>query len=253
MTPYTVVTMYHISMRFVHNADGSTTITWDKRNASTGAIEKTCTRTVSSDKEWSLADYAGNPLVLNHGYDNDDEAATYDEVRIWHGALTDAQLTLNAQLGPDSAIAYPSQGRCGTVEISTGATLVTPTNGVECARLTGAGTLAESSALVVDTLDIAGSGIGAFTVDGSLKVVGDWLFDCGANGTSDRIVGAGTLDLSDANLVPRFTADVSGPWLMATGVTVSDYDQMEVPGSSRVKYTGGNLRLLRPGFIIYVK
>ena len=251
MSPYVVGTMYHISMRFKQKSDGSTEITWAKRNVETGAIEKTHTEVVSKDI-WSLAEYAGNPLVLNHGYDNDDEAATYDEVRIWKGALTDDQLSLNAKLGPDKTIAHPSSGRCGIVEVSEGAVLATPDTGVDCERLTGAGTLEAPSSLTVGTLDIAGDGFGTFTVDGYLKVAGDWLFGAGA-GSVDRIVGAGTLDLSEANLEPSFTQDAFGSNLMASGVAVSGYEQMTLPDGMDIKYKSGNLRLISSGFMILIK
>ena len=250
MQPYMLGTKYHISMVIVPNGDGKSKLSWAKRDATTGEVLKSGSKVTSGN--WTPGDFASRNLWLGHGYSNNDASATYDEVRVWHYALSAEELTANAQLGPDRIVAYP---RCGTIEVASGATLATPADGsVECARLTGAGTLAASSVLVADTLDIAGNGIGTITVDGSLKVVGDWLFDCGANGMSDRIVGTGTLDLSKANLVPRLTADAYGSWLMAaTGVTVYDYDQMAVPRILRIRYTDGNLHLIRPGFAIIVK
>ena len=253
MTPYTVGTFYHISMRIVQNSDGSAVFTWSKRNAATGAIEKTYTDTVPSSRGWSLARYAGNPFVLNHGYDNDDEAATYDEVRIWKGALTDEQLSLNARLGPDKAVAFSGDGRCGLVEIAAGATLSTPSDGVECRRLAGAGTLAAQSSLVVETLDIAGDDAGSFTVDGTLKVAGDWIISCGSARRSDRVVGAGTLDLTEAILAPDYAQDAAGPHLIAEGVGIVGREQMAVSGKYLLEFADGRLYIKRQGFAVFVR
>ena len=256
MTPYTVGTFYHISMRIVQNADGSAVFTWSKRNATTGAIEKTYTANVAASKGWSLARYAGSPFLLNSGYDNDDEAATYDEVRIWGGALSDAQLTLNACLGPDKIIVSPKEGVCGEVEVAAGATLGTPADGVACSRLSGAGTLVAASALTVEeALDIAGTDTGTFTVNGDLTLAGDWLWNGGPGSASDRIAGTGTLDLAGATFVPRFANGATGVLQMADGVTITGYDQMALPSSHKfkIKYTNGRLNLVRRGLIIYVK
>ena len=256
MSPYTVGTYYHISMRIVQNADGSAVFTWSKRNATTGAIEKTYTANIDASKGWSLARYAGNPFLLNGGYNNDDEAATYDEVRIWAGALSDEQLTLNAKLGPDKVVATPKQGKCGSVEVSAGATLGAPADGVACTRLSGAGTLAENSKLVVkETLDIAGTETGTLTVCGDLTVIGEWLWDGGPGSASDRIAGTGTLDLAGATFVPRF-ADGAGLSLqMAFGKEITGYDEMTLPSpcNFKIRYSGDWLKLIRPGFIIRIK
>jgi hypothetical protein len=256
MSPYTVGRYYHISMRIVQNADGSAVFTWSKRNVETGAIEKTYTANVAKDKGWSLAKYKGNPFVLNHGYDNDDEAASYDEVRIWAGALSDAQLTLNAKLGPDRVVATPDQGTCCSLEVMAGATLATPADGVACTRLSGAGTLAAQSALVVEeALDIAGAETGTLTVFGDLTVSRHWLWDGVSGRASDRIAGTGTLDLTRATFVPRFTGGATGVFQMADGVTITGYDQMTLPSSGNftIRYTAGRLTLVRPGFAIRIR
>ena len=91
---------YHISVTFKANNDGSTTVSWARRNVETGALEKSGSKTYS---EWTLAAIAAGNFYLGHSQwsDNYDANAKYDEVRIWNGALGEDQLAANASMGPD--------------------------------------------------------------------------------------------------------------------------------------------------------
>ena len=248
MTPYTVGTMYHISMRIEQNADGSAKFTWSKRNASTGAIEKTYTANVSSDKGWSLADYAGNPFVLNHGYDNDDEAATYDEVRIWNGALDDEALTLSARKGADATaevlaeVAAASRSERvlelagGTLDLG-GHTLRQPVvKGNGGTVTTGAGELDVTDSLVVNLADcIAGNCIRA----------------------------SGTIDFTGAKLViedPEVLETHQGSiWLVraAQGGSITFVGTPEcvpeLPKGWRLSLTARGAKLTRGSFVIQLR
>ena len=42
-----------------------------------------------------------NCWLAHSQYPDNDASATYNEVRVWNAALSDAQLTENARLGPD--------------------------------------------------------------------------------------------------------------------------------------------------------
>ena len=95
---------YHISVTFKANGDGSTTVSWARRNVETGVVEKSSSKTYSS---WTLANLIAGNFYLGHSqWSSDFDAnAKYDEVRIWNGALTADALTLSAQKGPDASTA----------------------------------------------------------------------------------------------------------------------------------------------------
>ena len=95
---------YHISVTFKANGNGSTTVSWARRNVETGVVEKSSSKTYSS---WTLANLIAGNFYLGHSqWSSDFDAnAKYDEVRIWNGALTADALTLSAQKGPDASTA----------------------------------------------------------------------------------------------------------------------------------------------------
>lgn len=101
MAQYAVNTKYHIAVTFTSNADGTTKLRWARRNAATGVIEKSGVGIVP---DWTLAKLVSPKFYIGHSqFGGDKDAhAIYDEVRIWHGVLSDAELTANALLGPDA-------------------------------------------------------------------------------------------------------------------------------------------------------
>ena len=103
MSPYTPGTMYHISLALEKDAtDGSTMVRVMRRDAKTGELQRMGTRTVANFAVSSLADAV---LYLGHSLwtEDADANATYDEVRVWSGVLSDAQLKANAVAGPGVA------------------------------------------------------------------------------------------------------------------------------------------------------
>ena len=160
-------------------------------------------------------------------------------------------------MGPDTVVIASANKRvCETLNIASGATLSSIYAGTTsfCNRLTGTGTLASHSTFVVEQkLDIAGEGFGTFTVDGRLNVRGDWILSCGASGASDRIVGAGVLDLSEAVLVPQFASKSFGSYLVAKGVTPVGYQNLVLPPRYLLDLADDKLYLRRNGFGIYVR
>ena len=103
MAPYTPGTMYHISLALEKDAtDGSTMVRVMRRDAKTGELQRMGTRTVANFAVSSLADAV---LYLGHSVwtADADANATYDEVRVWSGVLSDAQLKANAIAGPGVA------------------------------------------------------------------------------------------------------------------------------------------------------
>ena len=99
--PLTLNTQFHITARVCPNADGSTTVMWATRNSTSGALVKSGSINVPN---WAPASLKNPVFYLGHSpFANDHDAhAEYDEVRIWDGALTDAQLEANAVAGPNS-------------------------------------------------------------------------------------------------------------------------------------------------------
>ena len=103
LTPYSVGTMYHIALTVSQNGDGTWTVCAYKQDAKSGATLKATTFTAPSG--WSLANFVQTHAYLGRAFDGDntkDADATYDEVRIWNGVLTEAQLSANAVAGPDA-------------------------------------------------------------------------------------------------------------------------------------------------------
>ncbi len=104
MATYDANVQYHISLTVRDNGDGTSTLRWARRNVSTGYIEKWGSGIING---WTLAKLSVPVFYIGHSqYSADADAqATYDEVRIWHGVLSDDELTANALLGPDTLAA----------------------------------------------------------------------------------------------------------------------------------------------------
>ena len=102
MAPYEICTDYHISVTFEKSGDG-TVVKWQRRDAKTGELQKSGTMTMAS----GIHNIVDPVLYLGHSqYTSDRDAmAAYDEVRVWNGVLTDAQLAASAAAGPDATIA----------------------------------------------------------------------------------------------------------------------------------------------------
>ena len=101
MAPYEIGTDYHISVTFERQGD-ATLVKWQRRDVKTGELQKSGSMTMSDGIQKIV-----NPvLYLGHSqYASDRDAlAAYDEVRLWRGVLTDAQLEASAAAGPDAAI-----------------------------------------------------------------------------------------------------------------------------------------------------
>ena len=103
MAPYTPGMLYHIAVTFEKDAiDGSTLVRIMRRDAKTGELQRMGSLTVANFTVSSIEDAI---LYLGHSQyvDDLDANATYDEVRVWRGVLSDAQLAANAVAGPDVA------------------------------------------------------------------------------------------------------------------------------------------------------
>ena len=105
MGPYELGTDYYIAVTFTKSGD-ATVVRWQRRDVKTGALQKSGTLTMPS----GLHNIVNPVLYLGHSqYTSDKDAlAAYDEVRLWRGVLTDAQLAASATAGPDAAITVTS-------------------------------------------------------------------------------------------------------------------------------------------------
>ncbi len=101
MSPYEIGTDYYIAVTFEQQGD-ATLVKWQRRDVKTGELQKSGSMTMSDGIQKIV-----NPvLYLGHSQytDDRDALAAYDEVRVWRGVLTDAQLEASAAAGPDAAI-----------------------------------------------------------------------------------------------------------------------------------------------------
>ena len=102
MAPYCMGKPYHFAMTIAANGDGSSTIRWMRRDAATGALEKSRSMDVS---DWTLASFSGAKFYLGKSqYTDYDGDVSYDEVRIYRGVVGDEQLAANAVAGPDALV-----------------------------------------------------------------------------------------------------------------------------------------------------
>jgi autotransporter-associated beta strand protein len=114
LAPYTLGTQYHICLVIEnYSSNGSSKLTVYKQDAVTGATIKKTTLSLGA---WTPANVTQSNCWLGHSQWPDKDAnALYNECRIWKGALTEAQLTANALLGPDAVPAEITDLDSGTV------------------------------------------------------------------------------------------------------------------------------------------
>ena len=144
---------YYFAVTFKDNDDGSSTIKWMRRDAVTGALERYKEETVSG---WTLATLAAtNPdfwLGVSKYNSDHDANASYDEVRIWNGALGEDQLAANAAMGPNAFTTGLSEG----FNLAADAVFRVPSAGYTAS---GPVTLGAGSKLLFDTASFDGQSI----------------------------------------------------------------------------------------------
>ena len=225
----------HFAVRFRKNANGTTTITWVKRNPATGEVVNTSDFTPTGlDEGWTLDKVAEGNFNLGHTdvWTSDNDAnAIYDEVRVWHGALSDDALTLSAQKGPDAtaediAAIVAKNDETATVErtleIAPGATLV----------------IGDGNTLTQPVLDAGGT-----LASGTLAVTKRLVVTPGQTMT---IASGATLDLSAVTEVALKDASAAVPadgWVIATSSSGGI-----VSGSKELKLTTGALK----GYTLFI-
>ena len=101
MAPYEIGTDYYIAVTFEQQGE-ATLVKWQRRDVKTGELQKSGSMTMSD----GIQKIVDPVLYLGHSqYASDKDAlAAYDEVRVWRGVLTDAQLATSAAAGSDATI-----------------------------------------------------------------------------------------------------------------------------------------------------
>ena len=244
MSPYTLDTLYHISVSFKRNANGSTTLTWQRRNVDTGAVEKSGGRTLTA---WTLDKLGAAHFYIGHSqWSSDRDAnASYDEVRVWRGVLNEAALTLSAQKGPDATAAdlaavVAKNGEAAPAE--------------RTLELNSAATLEIASGTTFTQPVVKGNG----TVSGSgtLKVSDSLVVKCG-----ETILASGTVDLTGAKVVLSDPANLestgSFKFLKASEgqslTIVGTPTAVDVPKGWRLRVAGDSARISKDGLVILVR
>ena len=110
--PYMLDTPYHIAVTFQKNSSGKTVVRWTKRLAQGGGLPIAHEMTTTE----ALSTFSSPHLYLGASHsDGVDANASYDEVRVWKGVLSEEQLAANAIAGPDAVATdgVPAAGTAG--------------------------------------------------------------------------------------------------------------------------------------------
>ncbi|MBQ8114361.1 MAG: hypothetical protein IJ146_14260 [Kiritimatiellae bacterium] len=224
MATYDLGTQCHISVTFSANADGTTNVRWARRNTETGAVESLCYGWVVN---WNLGNLASGKFYLGHSqYTADlDANAAYDEVRVWRGLLTDAQLTASALAGPDATLEGSMPGRARW----TGAVDDDATNAGNWDPA-----LPDENTLAVFSGDFAAQipSDSSFTCAGVVFENARLSADCDWRGLSANIEG-GTLDLDGRKF---YLSQLGGNGTITDGVIPSAYQPVEYIASSGAQW-----------------
>ncbi len=230
---------YHISATATVNADGSTTLSWAKRDVATGEVLKSDTRTLPG---WTLAKLTAGNFYLGHSqWSTDlDANAKYDEVRIWRGALSAEALTLSAQKGPDATTEDIAAIVAKNAETPVGRTLD----------------------LAGGTLDLGGNtliqpnltGNGGAVRNGTLTITDTIRLNVG-----DSITASGTIDLTDAKVEIVDVENLNTPFTFikpaanGTLTVVGTPEAVNLPSGWKISASSSGAKVQKVGFTIYLR
>ncbi len=193
---------------------------------------------------WALSNISGGSLYLGRSqWVEPDAHATYDEVRIWRGVLSDDALALSAATGPDATAAQIAAIVAKSAEAESGTVSRT-------LNLASGGTLDLGGNTLVQPSLVLGGG----TVAGGTLVV---------NGTTDLHVGdsianSGTIDLSGAtfNLVDpeKLAGKYAGGFTFIRGGTIVGKPTVaNLPKGWNVVVSGDKARIGKLGIGVIVR
>ncbi len=239
-------TEYHFAITFTDNGDDTTTIKFSRRNSTNVAEVVSRTFTVAN---WNLARGSSTwELSIGHNpFSNStmDASAKYNEVRVWHSALSDDDLAFSATLGPDATaseikrIANPAA--CRTLSVASGATLDFDGHRLALPVLKGSGTVRGGLLDITDSLVVN-------------------LTDCIAG---NCITASGTIDFTGAKLVfedPVVLETHKGSiWLMrpTSGGSAAFIGNLEpaspLPTGWKISISASGARLIKTGLSIHLR
>ena len=270
---------YHVAVVLDPQLDGRFLNTTYVHDADTGELLEAVQE--ASNVGWTPAEIAqSNGCWLGHSNStsNPDPDARYHEVRIHHRPMSAEQVAASCAAGPDVVYYFRKKGAGtltmtgantyavgtavdgGTLKLASGATLpatemwasegaTLDLNGASqtAKELGGVGTVKGGTLAVTGTIQPGGrNAIGTLTLDGTSLTSGTLVIDAAADGTCDKLVATGALDLSNLNLVIEGAGlDRGKKYEIATATSVTgSFASTALPGRRwRVSVSGTKVTL----------
>ncbi len=257
LQPYTLNQQFHISLVVIPGGSGSgdTLVKWYKKDAATGATLKSGSFTTP----WSFAKLIQEELWLGRSkFVNDNDAnASYNEVRIWSGALTEEQLEASALAGAD-ALSSGASDSMSDVVVSAGARLDLGGGTYTVPNIAGAGTVTNGTLAITGIVSPAGATVGDLSLDCNVDLSGTLRLDVGAS-TIDQLLVTGAIDVDGATIdVVNPSALVGGTWTVVeatspiTGSITWPVNNRPSPNWSVLK-NGNTIKLVPNGTLIILR
>ncbi len=186
----------YLAMTITPNENGST-VTATLWNTETGA--KIGTQTYTSDT-WTPAQLHQNNFYLGKNwFNNPTPHASYNEVRVWNAALSEAQQQVNLALGPDvlpKLSPAASVGGAPILEVAAGAMVDLKGATVKQYAVEGSGTVCNGTLEVTGVLAPGGEdAVGTLTLETPTTLSGTIRLNVG-----DQIVCESALNLADVTI-----------------------------------------------------
>ena len=204
---------YQLAITINPDGNGGSTVNAYVYNAFTGEKLGSYNRTFPA---WtpSMIDLQDCWLGRTWWGDND-PSATYNEVRIWNAALSEAQIIANNKLGPDALPTLTAASTLNTADcLDVAANAAIDLSGYTLAQsvVSGSGEIRNGTLTVTQALIPGGDGtVGTLTLNTGVAVAGAVKLDVG-----DLIAASGALDLTKATISLANPAALSGGYLFAT-------------------------------------
>jgi autotransporter-associated beta strand protein len=219
--PYTLGAEFHIVMVLQPVGDSSTVVTWytaPSANANMGAAKGSFTIANTLANFVNSADNLGRSFYSSDATAND----SYNEVRLWNGALSSNMLEILHDAGPDANLNSLNLASMGSLPSTT------------AVNITAAGATLDLNNLnqTIGSLSgVAGSsvllGSGTLTIDGNTAST----FSGTISGTGGLVVGngAGATNLTAANVLVGTLAVAPGSTVTISPITGGPLDDYSAP------------------------
>ncbi|MBQ6329381.1 MAG: autotransporter-associated beta strand repeat-containing protein [Kiritimatiellae bacterium] len=266
---FDIGTWYHVGVVYSPAADG-----WHGtvyvHNAETG--DYIGSSTLVGPENWTPRAIYNSDFTLAKSASGDkDAAASYDEVRVWERAFSQAELRNNVRLGPDTLPSFGSSAaNAGSLPpttdltIAQGSVLELSGTAQTVNTLTCSGVVNGRGSLTVTVAILPGEdGTGAMTLAGGAVLVGEMAVAADGAGNCGRIelfpeYGV-SYDLSGIRMTVDdeecFVPGVKHGVLFLNGAEVSEWPDMSgLPADMRFRCCDGRLEIWRPSgmsIIIY--